>query len=159
GSGALIGCAAVPARPGRSITVYVTFGVLMGYAFWIAVSAVNLGQLLDLVPPLLLAVGAAWFLQKLHWPSALFTRLVIPLNIGLAVLLYQNRPAYEGEEATRYVHTALTSFVVLGVGLVYLVLSFAEARLYKSHKSRRTHRRAVLRQADPSEPDEHPAED
>src|SRR5438876_8573482 len=32
-AGALIGCASVPVRPGRPITVYTAFGLLMGYAF------------------------------------------------------------------------------------------------------------------------------
>jgi hypothetical protein len=154
GSGALIGCAAVPARPGRSPTLYIAFGVLMGYAFWTGVSAVNMGVFFYLIPALLLGVGAAWFLEQPGWPSVLFTGIMDLLIGGLVALELRYRPPGDVVDPEHLRRSTLTSGVVLSVGLVYLVLGFIEAMLGKPKKKKRS-RRAVLRRAErPPEVDE-----
>jgi hypothetical protein len=149
-AGALIGCASVAARPGRAVTMYVAFGMLMGYAFWMGASAISQRAFLELVVLLLLVGGVVWLLQDPRWPSALFSGVVVLLCLGLAVLQYTRREfsEYDPELVRRSV---LTSYVVLGLGLVYLGLGLAETALQKAHKARRLVRRAKRRPTEPTE--------
>src|SRR5438132_10376767 len=63
-AGALIGCASVAVRPGRPVTLYVAFGLLMGYSFWMGASAISQQSYLLLVFLLVLAGGALWLLEQ-----------------------------------------------------------------------------------------------
>jgi hypothetical protein len=149
-AGALIGCASVPARPGRPVTLYVAFGVLMGYAFWMAVSAVNQRAVLSLVPVVLLVAGAVWLLEAPRWPAALFTGVAVLLSLGLAVLQYRQR--HDTDYDPEYVrHSAVTSLVVLSLGLVYLGLGSAEAMWREPRKAKRGGRRVARRRTEPDE--------
>jgi hypothetical protein len=149
--GVLIGCASVAARPGRPVTLYAAFGVLMGYAFWMAVSAVNQHDVLSLVPVALVVVGAAWLLQTPRWPSALFTAVAVLLSLGLAVLQYRHRHDVGGFDPEQVRRGALTSLVVLALGLVYLGLGFAEATLQEPRQRPRAVRRRERPRADETE--------
>jgi hypothetical protein len=63
------------------------------------------------------------------------------LLTGLAAIQYRQRPElleYDPEWVRR---SALTSFGVLSLGTVYLVLGFAEASLLKPRKAKRKVRR------------------
>jgi hypothetical protein len=145
-SGALIGCGAVPARPGRPVTLYAAFGLLVGFAFWLFVSAVNQREFLVVIPAALLATGAVWLLQEPGWPPVLFTGVVALLCLGLVGLQYQHRYDLDGLDPETARRNALTTLVVLTVGLVYLALGFAEASL---RKARKKVRRAIRTPVDP----------
>jgi hypothetical protein len=147
-AGALIGCASVPARPGQPITLYTAFGLLTGFAAWMCVNAVNQGVFWLLVPVLLLAIGAAWLLQDPGWPPVLFTTVLVLVGLALAVLQYRHRNDPSDYEPELLRRTALTSFVMLSLGLVYLVLGFAEASVRKSAKTTRGRRRALSQAAE-----------
>lgn len=150
-AGVLIGCVSVPARPGQPVTLYVAFGVLMGYAFWTGASAVNQRDLLALVPVLLLAAGAAWLLQAPSWPSVLFTGSAVLLSLVLAVFQYRHRNDPHDFDPEHIRRSAVTAIVVLTLGLVYLGLGFAEAMMQESRKAKRKVRRAVRSRTDPAE--------
>ena len=140
-AGALIGCASVPAVRGRPVTLYVAFGVLMGNAFWMAVSAVNQGALLELVPVVLLVVGAAWFLKQPRWPAALFSAILLVFFMGISVLDYRQRHI-DFEYDPEYIRRgAITSLVVSALGLVYVGLGLAQSSWDEPPKRRR--RRSV----------------
>ena len=140
GAAALIGCGAVPARPGRPVTLYITFGMLMGYAFWLAISAISQREFLGMVIVLLLVIGALWLLQDPRWPATVYCGVVFLLCLGMAGWQYRNRHDLEYEpELVR--KSALTSLVILGVAVVYLVLGFTEAALQEPLKAKRVTRR------------------
>jgi hypothetical protein len=139
--GVLIGCGSVAARPGRPVTLYAAFGVLMGYAFWMGASAVSQGAIVAFVPILLLVAGALWLLQQPSWPSAIFAGVVVLLCLGLALLEYRQHPEFMEYDPELIRRSALTSFVVLSLGLVYLALGFAEASLQAPRKAKRATRR------------------
>jgi hypothetical protein len=132
--GVLIACGSVPTMPGRPVTLYVSFGILMGYAFWLAVSAINLGEYLTLVPALLIVVGSAWLLNEPAWASAIFTWVAVAFCLGLTILLHQNRFNYPADEIESIGRTVATSAVVLVVGLLYSLFGFAEMMLKKTRK-------------------------
>lgn len=150
-AGALIGCVSVPARPGRPVSQYVAFGVLMGYVFWMGVSAVNQRDFLILVPVVLLAAGAAWWLQAPREPATVFTGIVVLLFLGLAVLQYQQPHHAGGFDPDRVRRSGVTSLGILGIGLVYLALGTAEALMRQPRKTKRARRRVMRPPAESGE--------
>ena len=142
--GALIGCACVPTLPGRPITLYVAFGIFMGYVFWLCASIVNQGAWLALLPVLLLATGAVWLLQLPSWPSAIFTVVAGLFSLGLAVVLYATRHQVIAEDPEQVRMSALVSITMLALGLAFSGLGFAEALAtkprFKKKKKRRIER-------------------
>jgi hypothetical protein len=117
-AGLLIGAAGVPTMPGRPMALYAAFGALMGYAFWMFVSAVNTGNYLSLVPALLVVAGAAWLLREPGWPPAIFTGVVVLVCLGLNAAVYANRFDVEDVDSDHIVRSVRTSTIVLLVGLV-----------------------------------------
>jgi len=146
--GVFIGGSSVLARPGRPITVYVAFGVLMGFVFWLSASAVNMRSFLDLVFVLLVVGGAVWFLQVPSWPSASFAAAVALLYLGLSIAEYRHPAESLYFDDAHLRRGALTSIVVLTIGLVYLGLGFAEVSLEGMNKPNRKPRRKVRPPAD-----------
>jgi hypothetical protein len=143
-AGVLIGCASVPARPGRPITVYATFGFLMGYAFWMGASAISQGNFLLLLLLLVLAGGAVWLLQQSRWPAALFTAIMVLFLLGLATVQYRHADQSD-YDPTLVRHSALTTLVVLGLALVYTGLGCAEFSFLEAAKLKRPPRRKRVR--------------
>lgn len=142
--GALSGCAAVAALRDRPVTLYVAFGVLMGYVFWQVASAVNQGQYLDLIVACLLAAGAAWLLYSPDLPAVLFTGILVVLLAALTLAFYHQRNDWDDPERIR--RSAINGIVVLGTGLVYVSLGFYEASLRrKEARARRRRRRRPQR--------------
>ncbi|HWE37990.1 MAG TPA: hypothetical protein VG406_15575 [Isosphaeraceae bacterium] len=135
-AGLLIGAAGVPTMPGRPIALYAAFGALMGYAFWMFVSALNLGNYLTLVPALLVVAGAAWLLRDPGWPPAIFTGVVVLACLGLNAVIYANRFDVEDVDSADIVRSVATSTVVLLVGLVYGALGLAEAMILKAQRAK-----------------------
>ena len=70
-------------------------------------------------------------------PAALFTSVVVLLCLGLAALQYRYRYEAVDFDPEFIRRSALTSLVVLSLGLVYLGLGFAEASLREPHKGKR----------------------
>jgi hypothetical protein len=138
----LIGCGSVPARPGRPVTLYGAFGLLVGHAFWLFVSAINQGMYLGLIPAVLTAVGAVWMMQNPTWPSVIFSGAVGVLNLALAGLQFQHRFDATLSDPDTIRRTVLTSVVVLVVGLVFLAVGFTEMVMLKAAKSKRAARSA-----------------
>jgi len=143
-AGALIGCASVPARPGRPITVYAAFGLLMGYAFWMGASAISQGNFLLLLFLLVLAGGAVWLLEQPRWPAALFTAIMVLFLLGLAAVQYRHADLSD-YDPTLVRHTALTTLMVLGLALAYIGLGCAESSFLEPANSKRPARRKRLR--------------
>jgi hypothetical protein len=135
-AGLLIGSAGLPTMPGRPIPLYTAFGALMGYAFWMFVSAINTGNYLSLVPALLVVAGAAWLLHEPGWPPAIFTGVVVLVCLGLNAVVYANRFDVEGVDSEHIVLSVRTSTVVLLVGLVYGALGMAEAMIQKRRRAK-----------------------
>ena len=136
-AGALIGCAGVPTVPDRPVTVYTAFGVLMGYGFWVAVSAINQRVPLSLLPALLLVTGAVWLLKQPSWPSTLFCVAAVIFIVGLAILQYRGRHEADDFDQDHIRRSALISLIVPSVGLVYVGLGFAQYSLGKPRKKKR----------------------
>ena len=143
-AGALIGCASVPARPGRPIIVYAAFGFLKGYALWMGASAISQGNFLLLLFLLVLAGGAVWLLEQPRWPAALFTAIMVLFLLGLAAVQYR-RADQSDYEPTLVRHTALTTLVILGLALVYIGLACAESSFLEPANSKRPARRKRVR--------------
>lgn len=138
---ALIGCGSVSSVPGRSVALYAAFGALMGYAFWISVSAIHQHEYLALVPAVLLITGCVWFLQELRWPSLLFATCVAVLMLGMAVSSYRYPYDVDGWEPDEVRRSAVTAIGVVSVGLIYLIVGFTEVMLVDSRQSKRRRRR------------------
>jgi hypothetical protein len=132
-SGALIACAGAAAQRGQPVSLYIAFGMFMGYAFWLAVSAINQRAFIEVLPAALLAAGAAWLLQDPRWASVLFTGITALLCLALAGLAYNHRFEIDFDPE-RIRLSALTTLGVLTIALVYLALGFAEASLRKTRK-------------------------
>jgi hypothetical protein len=139
----LIGCGSVPARPGRAVTLYGAFGVLVGHAFWLFVSGINQGMYLILIPAVLMAVGAVWMMQEPTWPSVIFLGAAAALNLALAGLEYQNRFDAALADPDTIRRSALTSTVVLVVALVFLAVGFTEFLMLKAARAKRAARLAT----------------
>ena len=133
----LIGCGSVSSVPGRSISTYAAFGSLMGYAFWISVSAINQGEFVSLVPAVLLIIGCAWFLQETRWPSFVFAICVALLLLVMAIASYRNPYDVDGWEPDAVRRSALTAIGVVSLGVMYLCLSFSEGMLAVTRKPKR----------------------
>lgn len=99
-------------------------------------SAVNRGADLMVVPTALVGVGAAWLVHSPDRPSALFTATAALVCIILAGLSYQYRHEFVQEDAETIRHTALTTVVVLAIGLGYLALGFTEIKLRPRRKKK-----------------------
>jgi uncharacterized membrane protein len=138
--GILIACASVAASPGRPLMLYAAFGDLMGFAFWLGVSAINAGQYLDLLPALLLLVGVSWFLREPEWPSFIFTGVVVALCLGLMAYLYSHRFDLSHSDLELTVRVVNTSVVMLVVGAVFLAVGFIEVKLKKAVKRKKKSR-------------------
>lgn len=152
--GLLIGAAAVPTMPGRPITLYAAFGALMGYAFWMFVSAVNQGQYLALVPTLLVVAGAAWLVHDPGVPPAIFTGVVVLVCLGLNAVIYANRFDNVEVDSDIIVRTVRASTIVLLVGLVEGALGFTEAMLVKAQRKKAKAAKARRGFRTPTEPTE-----
>ena len=137
----LIGCGSVSSVPGRSVSLYAAFGTLMGYAFWISVSAIHQHEYLALVPAVLLITGCVWFLQELRWPSFLFTASLAVWMLVTAVSSYRNPYDVDGWEPDEVRRSAVTSVGVVSVGLMYLVVAFTEGMLVGPRQPKRKRRR------------------
>jgi hypothetical protein len=137
----LIGCGGAGTVPGRSVSTYAAFGALMGYAFWISVSAIHQHEYLALIPAVLLVTGCVWFLQELRWPSFLFAVCLATVLFGLAVSSYRHPYDVDGWEPDEVRRSAVTSMGVIGVGLVYLVVAFADVTLVEPRQPKRKRRR------------------
>src|SRR5262249_13008917 len=112
----------------RPITLYIAFGLLMGYSFWMGASSISSRNFLFLVFLLVLAGGAVWLLEQPRWPAALFTTIIVLLFLGLAVVHY--RHAEETEYDAKLIRdTQLTTIVVLSLGLIYAGLACVESFL------------------------------
>ncbi len=133
----LIGCGSVNSVPGQSVSTYAAFGSLMGYAFWISVSAINQGEYLALVPAALLVAGSVWFLQATQWPSFVFAACVAAVMLAVAVSSYRQPYDVDGWEPDEVRRSAVTSIGVVSVGLMYLFVSRAEAVLVNTRKPKR----------------------
>jgi hypothetical protein len=144
-AGTLIGGLSVAARPGRPITLYIAFGVLMGYVFWMGASAISQSAFLELLILVLLAAGAVWFLQDPRWPAALCTAVLALLLIGLAAVQFRQALQFIEYDPELIRRSALTSLVVLAIGLMYVGLGFAEASLQGPPKAKRARRRMKQR--------------
>ena len=139
----LIGCGGIGSVPGRPISAYAAFGSLMGYAFWISVSAINQRAFLALIPAILLVIGIVWFLQQPAWPSVIFTIIVTSLLLIMAISEYRYPYDVDGWEPDQVRRSALTAIGVLGLGLMYLGFGFAECRLAPPRKSKQRKRPRV----------------
>jgi hypothetical protein len=130
--GVLSACAAVAARRNRAITLYIAFGVLVGFVFWSFVSAVNHGAFLEALVTALLAVGAAWLLQQPRWPAAAFTTVVACLLGSLLVPMLYTSPFSIDPVYSR--RSGVTGLSMLVIGLMYVGLGVWESAL-----NRKTH--------------------
>jgi hypothetical protein len=148
-SGALIACGGAAAEPGRPITLYAAFGTLMGYAFWLAVSTINHRAFLYVIPVVLLAIGAVWVLQNPSWPSVLFGGVTAVLCLALTGLEFQHRFDADRADPDSIRRSALTTLVVLTIGLVYLAVSFGEVSLRKTRRKPRKRTTAIRTPTDP----------
>lgn len=142
-SAVLIGCASVPARPARPVTLYGAFGLLVGHAFWLFVSGINQGFYLSLIPAVLMAVGAVWMMQNPAWPSVIFLAVVDVLHLAIAAIQYQFRYDAEHSDPETIRRSVLTSVVVLVSGLAFLAVGFTEELLRKKAKAQRASRPAT----------------
>ena len=140
-AGILIGCGGAGAVSGRTLATYSAFGSLMSYVFWIGVSAINQGQFLALVPTLLLLIGCGWYFKDDGWPSFLFTLCVAVILFAMAVASYRDPFDVDGWEPDEVQRSAVTSMGVLGVGILFLALSFAEKNLSAPRLTKRKRRR------------------
>jgi hypothetical protein len=127
--GLLIACGSTAALPGRPLTLYAAFGALLGISFWWAVSAINQGGYLELIPVLMVVVGASWLLHETDWPSAIFTIAAIALELGLVALVYANRHDILDVEPEHVMKSLATRTVMLLVGATYTIVGFAEVLL------------------------------
>jgi hypothetical protein len=133
-TGVLIACAAVPTQPGRPITLYAAFGAFLAYAFWLAVSAINQGQYIEVLPAVLIGIGAAWLLQSPEWPAVLFAGAAAGLClVGIGVVYYRRYdfPQWDLDTLRR---TLLTTYVFLGIGVCYLIHGWMEIKLQPRRK-------------------------
>jgi hypothetical protein len=142
-AGVLIGCGGAGSVPGRPISAYSAFGSLMGYAFWVSVSAINQGAFTGLIPATLLAIGVVWFLQQPARPSVIFTIIVTSLLLIMAVSEHRNPYDVDGWEPDEVRRSALTAMGALSLGLMYLGIGFAECRLAPTRKPKQRKRPRV----------------
>jgi hypothetical protein len=147
--GALIGCGSVRAVPGRPFSLHLTFGAVMGYAFWLCIGVVRNGDFIALIPALLLVVGAAWLLREPGWPSAIFTWIAVAICLGLLAEGYRNRYTNPYADPAEVAQAVATAVVLLVVGVAESVVGLTGTILGKSRKKKRTAPRAIRT---PSEP-------
>ncbi len=136
-TGVLIGCAAVAAQPGRPITLYAAFGAFLAYAFWIAVSAINQGQYIEVLPALFIAIGAVWLLQSPEWPAVLFTAAAAMLFLVAVGFVYYRRYDFPQWDFDTLRRTLLTTYVFLGTGLCYLIHGWLEIKFRPRRKKKK----------------------
>ena len=134
--GALIGLGSMGAQPGRPLALYLGFGVVLGYGFWMAVGAIHRHDYLEVIPAVLLAIGAAWMLGEPGWPPAIFMGIVAVLCFAGMGLTYQDRYDIEESDAETIRRSVLFGVIMLVVGLAYLGVGFAGALNRKARKSR-----------------------
>jgi len=125
----LIACASVPAAPGKPISAYIGFGLLIGLCFWMTWSAVNQREWLAIFPALLLVSGAVWLLQMPGWPSFIFSGVTVLLCLGLAIVMYFQGPDFDDPVPDRARQSAMTTFGILFLGAAYTGLGFIEGLL------------------------------
>jgi hypothetical protein len=138
--GLLIACGSAASIPGRPLTLYAAFGAVLGLSFWLAVSAINQGFYLNLIPVLLLIVGVSWLLREPEWPSAIFTLVAIALELGITAMIYTNRDDIRDVEPEMIIKSLSTTTTMLFVGAVYATVGFAEILLLKKARKKKKSR-------------------
>ena len=141
--GFLIACGAAASVPGRPLTLYAAFGSILGLSFWTAVSAINQGFYLNLIPIILLIVGVSWLLRDPEWPSILFTMAAIVLELGITALIYSHRDDIRDVEPELVIRSLATTGTMLVVGAAYSAVGFAEVLALK--KARRRNKSRAIR--------------
>ena len=145
--GLLIACAGASASPGQPLTVYSAFGALMGFSFWEAVGEIHSGHYLELIPALLLLVGASWFLREPEWPSFLFSVVMVALWLALLAWIWDRRFELADTDPDDAIKKVRTSVVVLVVGMAYLAAGLAQVKLGRSRRKKKS--RAIRTPVDP----------
>jgi hypothetical protein len=137
--GTLIGAASVATRPGSAPAAYVAFGLLVGYAFCLAVATLREQVWFGLVLVGLLVVGGAWLLSEPGWPSSLFATASVAAVLTFWAVAYQNRWEFADDPAAVARSTSIAA-LVLGSALVFVALSQAEELARKARKARKASR-------------------
>lgn len=138
--GALIGAASSSAVPKRPRSLYVMFGAIMGYVFWLCISLLRRGDVLGLVPATLVVAGASWMLRSPSWASAIFTWAATAAALGLVAMWYQARFDVPDADPVLIAQGALTAAVLLGIGVVESAFGLAEVFLIRARKRAKAER-------------------
>ena len=124
------------AVPGRPLTLYIAFGLLMGYVFWMGVSALNQQYWFLLILVLITAIGAAWVLQHPGVPSLIYTEIAILVSIAIAIQLFRAKPDFSDPVPDRERQTGITMMIMLVIGMLYTALGVTEALEGQSRPTR-----------------------
>jgi membrane-bound ClpP family serine protease len=130
----LVGCASVPALPGRPANLYAAFGLLIGFSFWNLVSAVNQRDWLAIMLVLLVVIGSVWLLRDSSWPSAGFAGVAILLCLGLGLFMLTRKPDFDDPVPDRARRSGLTAIGILLLASGYAGTGFAEVLVRKAAK-------------------------
>jgi hypothetical protein len=149
--GGLIAPASRAAVPKRPIPLYIGFGLLMGYCFWLGVYAMRFRDGIVLILVLLVAVGAVWTLRKADWPSLIFATVAILISLALGMSLHNAKPDYEDEVPDRDNQTGFAMITVLSLGLCHTALGVAEKMEWRE-QSRQAKRSASKSKSKPQNP-------
>jgi hypothetical protein len=123
---ALIGCASVPAVPGRPIPLYAGFGLFMGLSFWTLISGLKQLDVLVVLLALVMTAGSAWLLRAPSWPAAGFTGAAVLLSLALSIVMLAQRPDWDDLLPDRARRSAITVIGVVSLASAYAGVGFAE---------------------------------
>jgi hypothetical protein len=123
--GALISAASLSAIEHRIVPLYVAFGLMLGPAFWMVVSAVNARFFLEALPPVLLIAAVAATLQNPGWIPAAFSTVAVGSMLWVNRYEFVHRFDNDFFEADHVVRAVVVISTLISLSLLELLCGVA----------------------------------
>lgn len=140
--GTLISAATLSAIEHRIVPLYVAFGLMLGPAFWMVVSAVRMRFYFGALPPVLLIGAVAAALQRPGWIPAVFSAVATATMLLIARDSYVHRFDNDFLEADEVVRSVVIISTLISLSLLELFCGIAihEIPAAKRRRKKKTRR-------------------